>query len=253
MRTERPGFLVYYSIIDSLQEFTSEEKGVFLQAMCNYAREGTTPEFEDRGLRVLWRVAQNTLDKDAISYQDKCVKNKYNAYVSVQKRSFKKENPGEGTPIEGRDYLSFEDWLSQEDEEANTSDRQRPLTTVSEAERKGTNYNTNSNSNSNTNSNTNSNSNSNRQDVFAEFAGDDAELLQALRAFEEMRRRIRKPLSGRAKELALSKLETFQREQWVSILNQSVFNSWQGLFPLKEKETGRTTNPFLQMIQDGEA
>ena len=250
MTTERPGFLVYYSIMDSLEEFTAEDAGAFLRAMCDYARAGVVPEFEDRGLRVLWRVAQTTLDRDAASYQDKCLRNRYNGYVSAQKRAFKSEHPGEGSAVEGRDYLGFNDWVIENDT-AIVNDRQRPLTIVND---RGpitiqSQYNNNNNSNSNPNNNSNSNTITTKRDVFADFAGDDSELLQALRSFEEMRKKIKKPLSDRAKELTISKLQSFPSAQWIAILNQSVFNSWQGLFPLKSEK--QTDNIFLEMLNEG--
>lgn len=87
-----------------------------------------------------------------------------------------------------------------------------------------------------------------RENIFSDFAGEDAELLEALRSFEEMRKKIKKPLSDRAKEITLSKLQTFQRNQWIPILEQSVFNSWQGLFPLKTEK--QTDNIFLQILEE---
>lgn len=71
-----------------------------------------------------------------------------------------------------------------------------------------------------------------KQDVFSKFAGDDAELLNELREFEAMRRKIKKPLTERAKELLLKKLQEFPAHEWTLILQQSIRNSWQGIFPL---------------------
>lgn len=80
-------------------------------------------------------------------------------------------------------------------------------------------------------------------DLFAEFAAGDGELLEALRDFEQMRTRIRKPLTDKAKALLLGKLQKFPQAEWVEIINQSVLNSWQGIFPLKRDDapTGRRT------------
>lgn len=53
--------------------------------------------------------------------------------------------------------------------------------------------------------------------------------------YEEMRRRIRKPMTDQARIWAVAKLETIrtQGQDPSLVLEQSVFNSWQGLFPLK--------------------
>lgn len=75
-----------------------------------------------------------------------------------------------------------------------------------------------------------------KRDVFEEFAASDKELLKALRDFEQMRVKIKKPLTDRAKEMVIDKLKTFPPDQWVQILEQSVMHDWQGLFELKSEK-----------------
>ena len=55
-------------------------------------------------------------------------------------------------------------------------------------------------------------------------------------AFVEMRAKIRKPLTGTAKTLIFKRLEALRAEgnDPEAVLNQSVMNSWQGVFPLRE-------------------
>ena len=58
----------------------------------------------------------------------------------------------------------------------------------------------------------------------------------ALRGFEEMRRKMHKPLIDRAKKLITKKLEKLapgDEEMQIAILDQSVERGWQGVFPLK--------------------
>ena len=73
-----------------------------------------------------------------------------------------------------------------------------------------------------------------KRDVFAEFAGENQTLLAALRDYEAMRNKIRKPMTERARELAVLNLQKLgnSTEDRVAIVNQSVQNSWTGLFPL---------------------
>ena len=63
-------------------------------------------------------------------------------------------------------------------------------------------------------------------------------LHEALTAFEEMRKKIRKPLTERAKQLALSNLRKLStdEETQIAIVNQSVLNGWQAFYALKEEE-----------------
>lgn len=56
-------------------------------------------------------------------------------------------------------------------------------------------------------------------------------------AFVEMRKKIRKPLTERAGELIRNKLRQFQQdgEDPVAVLEQSIMNSWAGVFSVKER------------------
>ena len=59
--------------------------------------------------------------------------------------------------------------------------------------------------------------------------------LEAWTAYLEMRQKIRKPLTRVGAILAWGKLSEFQAQGHDprAVLEQSIFNSWQGLFPLK--------------------
>lgn len=77
-----------------------------------------------------------------------------------------------------------------------------------------------------------------KPDVFAEFAGDNTELLSALREFDKMRTSKKKPLTDRARKMLCDKLtKDFQPCEWVQVLEQSIFNTWQGIFPLTDSKT----------------
>ena len=54
--------------------------------------------------------------------------------------------------------------------------------------------------------------------------------------YKKMRVKIKKPMTDRAVELAVKKLETLKSEGYdpQQVLEQSILNSWQGLFPLKD-------------------
>lgn len=96
------------------------------------------------------------------------------------------------------------------------------------------------------------------RDAFADFSGEDAELLATLRDYAEMRTKIKKPMTERAKQLACTKLQELSggdRRTAIMIVEQSIANSWQGLFPLKRQEgfQQKTENPFLEMLREEES
>ena len=70
------------------------------------------------------------------------------------------------------------------------------------------------------------------------------ELNKAFKEYVEMRKKIKKPMTPRAINLAMNKLEklatndimeVFDADTAIKILEQSIFHSWQGLFKLKDE------------------
>lgn len=69
------------------------------------------------------------------------------------------------------------------------------------------------------------------------YTSDDS-LKSTIYEFIKMRKMIKKPLTDKALKLMLSKLDKMatSRSDKVAILNQSIMNSWQGIFELKESD-----------------
>ena len=67
---------------------------------------------------------------------------------------------------------------------------------------------------------------------------------EAWNEYKKMRVKIRKPMTPYAEKLALRKLEAFYHAGFDvnAILDQSIFNSWQGLFEVKDETSGRVTS-----------
>ena len=69
--------------------------------------------------------------------------------------------------------------------------------------------------------------------------------METLKAFEEMRKKIKKPLTDKARELIIKKLSNISNGNGdiaIKIMENSIENSWQGVFPLKN-ENSVATNP----------
>ena len=76
-----------------------------------------------------------------------------------------------------------------------------------------------------------------KADAFSVLAGDDAELLEALKDFENMRKSIKKPMTDRAKSMLVNKLQReFSPHLWIAVLEQSIKNCWLDVYPLKEHQ-----------------
>ena len=76
-----------------------------------------------------------------------------------------------------------------------------------------------------------------KKNTSASFVADD-DLNAAILDFVDFRKKIKKPMNERAIQLMINKLNQFSPmvEDQIEIINQSILNGWQGIYPLKEKE-----------------
>lgn len=90
------------------------------------------------------------------------------------------------------------------------------------------------------------------KDIYNKALDCSPEFAEALSAFEEMRKKIRKPLTEKAKQMILDKLSkmAMDEETQIKILNQSTMNSWQGVFPLSEDKGEKKGSSALQELYD---
>lgn len=79
------------------------------------------------------------------------------------------------------------------------------------------------------------------------------DLQNALKAFLQMRSFIKKPMTEYALKLMLKKLDEIGNadDTKIAILNQSITNNWQGIFPLKDGNTKHEKQPEKKYDQNG--
>lgn len=79
------------------------------------------------------------------------------------------------------------------------------------------------------------------------------DLQNALKAFLQMRSFIKKPMTEYALKLMLKKLDEIGNtdDTKIAILNQSITNNWQGIFPLKNEYTKQEKQPEKKYDQNG--
>lgn len=81
-------------------------------------------------------------------------------------------------------------------------------------------------------------------------------LTETLYEFEEMRKSIKKPMTDVARKRLIRELQKLAGEDvqlMIKILDQSILNSWAGVYPLKaNKPSGKVGgNPFADMLKGG--
>ena len=74
----------------------------------------------------------------------------------------------------------------------------------------------------------------------------DEELKNTIYDFIKMRKAIKKPLTTRGLELMIKKLYklTTNIDEQIEILNNSIMNNWQGIFPLKQEQKNNSKGNF---------
>ena len=75
----------------------------------------------------------------------------------------------------------------------------------------------------------------------------------ALSAFQDMRKRMRKPMTAYAVELLVQKLQKLAPDEagQIAILKQSIENGWTGVYPLKQTDRARKNNTLLNYDEKG--
>ena len=88
-----------------------------------------------------------------------------------------------------------------------------------------------------------------KADAFADFAKDDKEMLQLLRDFAEMRRKKNKPMTDRAKQMLVNKLESIPESERKKAVEDAILYSWSSVY-YEPKKDGKEITPVV--LEDGE-
>ena len=89
---ERPGVIIYFDALRTLEKMSPEAQGKFLMTCLKYGRDLTTPVFDGLSqadeirLETLWEQMQPRIDSDAQGWADGIMQKKYAGYCSAQDR-----------------------------------------------------------------------------------------------------------------------------------------------------------------------
>ena len=193
---------VYFDQIESWEALSDAERGRLLLAALKYAARGEPPEFSGNE-RYQWPQVRSQIDREKQSYLQKVKQCSDAGKASAESRG------------------------NYQRPSTTVNDRQRPLIKEQEQNQEQEQEQRNKEK---------------KADAFREFAGENADLLKALREFSSMRSQIKKPLTAAAQTRLLSKLKTFQESEWIPILNQSVDHCWQDIYALKTEASPAPAN-----------
>ncbi len=90
-KKERPGVVMRFDWIRTLEKMSPEAQGSFLVACLRYGKDLTTPAFDGFStedairLETLWEQAQPQIDSDAQGWADGIIQKKYARYCGLCK------------------------------------------------------------------------------------------------------------------------------------------------------------------------
>lgn len=207
---ERDSFVFYRSFAESLNELSDEEKLATLNMIIEYGLNGET--LETKGVpRALFLLIKPQLDANNKRYSNGKKGGRSTEEEPTETREETEEKPRENRTV--------------------TKTEPKPNLTVTESE-------PNENVNVNENVNDNDNVNAERKKIKKERApySDDPELDKAIRDFIDDRKKRRKPMTERAIELfiaRLNKLSSSVPEQ-IALINSAIEHGWQTVYPSRD-------------------
>lgn len=72
------GVIMYYDLLEQLNDFTDEQFGKLTRALLKYDKDGIMPEFNDVQLKLAFQMLKPSIDRNKEDYLSKCEKNREN-------------------------------------------------------------------------------------------------------------------------------------------------------------------------------
>lgn len=226
---ERDSIVFYRSFYEAIKNLPPEEFKKCAMALMEYGLNGNEPETE--GIeRTVYIMAKPQIDKNNQRYTN-------------GKNGGRKTNQTE------------------------TEQKSKRNQTETKTEKVKPNDNDNVNVNDNVNENVNVNENDNGKKEKGAKAPKkksganapvyfplDHELDEAFRGFIDMRKQIKKPMTTRAVEMMINKINSIgDNNRAIECLNESTLHCWQTIYPEREKARGepeKSGNPFMDIYNE---
>ena len=243
MESERKAFSFYRSYYEASKDLpTKEDQADFLMAICSYIFDGVEPEITGVA-SAMFKLAKPNLDTSIkrASVGQTGGKSKANAKQNDSKPEANAKQNGSKPEANDKqtasndeanpkryminDYMindyMINDQVINDKEKINKKEKQRTTSAVAVAKK-----------------------------LISDFAGDDKDLEAALNDFLSMRKKIKKPMTDRALQQRLKKLQELSggdQQKAAAIVDQTVNHCWQDFYPLKD---GNDKNMTAQETDD---
>jgi len=200
----KKGFLLYCDQLDFVNDLSMEQKGFLLTAIYNYACFGTVDDIQDLTTKVVFKIIKSSIERDTQKYNKKCECNRINGLHGGRPKKQKVETETQQNPKEPNG-------LNEKPSEPKKPDIDKDKEID--------------------------------KDTKKEFFLPDWLLRESFDAFIEMRKKVKAPLTDKARDMLIGKLEEFRGKGYDPnlILNESTMNNWKGVFEPKTKPTFHNT------------
>ena len=212
--------LFHLDDLEALEPYSDAERGRLLTALLRYGKTGELEKISGNE-RFIFPMMKARIDREIQNYEERCATNAKNGKnggapkgnQNARRKQSKTSETAENNPTVKKTTETTEGLKNKRNKPTETETETK---TETETETEG--------------------KIKTKQNIFAAYAAGDMNLLAALQGFEEMRIKIKKPMTDRAKTLLLGELQKLSanRDEQIEILNQSVARCWQGVFPLKD-------------------
>ena len=212
-------FVFYRSFAEALKELPAEEYKEIMTAIADYALDGVMPENLSPTCKCAFILCKPQIDANL-------------AKREAGKRGGEAKQTAANESKAGAEAKQIEAEPKQSEAPCKQNEAEPKQ---SEADGKHSEANVNVNANANVKEKPSKEGKKKNAEL---FGLDDPALLAAVKDYERHRQKIKAPLTERALDLALKKLEEMapgNTAEKIKIINQSILNGWKGLFPLKDE------------------
>ena len=235
------GFYLYIDYIDKLKRLTDEQVGKLIRALLEYKATGNEPDIDDSAVGIAFDVIRVDIDKQAEKYQKRAEAGRKGGSKQTEvEESIEKQNEANGS--------------NAKQTEANGSNDKQTEAEESNAKHKKENKKENKKEKENEIENTKEKTKKEKTPDAAVAALPVADSVRLrFQAFVNMRKAIKKPMTGNAVDLLYGRLQRLSTDPdtQCAILEQSIRNSWQDVYPLKVdgQARARPENKLDQKLQ----
>lgn len=209
-------FKFFSSYLEAACELNARDRGDFLFAVCQYGINGEEVPLK-KSLRPLWIAIKPNIDNSR----------KYQSSGEKGGRPKKAPLQNSESPLSENEKPDKDKDMDKDKEMEVEEDKDREISADAASASTLPTF-----------------------DIFADFSNGDSELLQALRAYDQMRREKRKTLTDTMRRSLCQQLDDeFQPCEWVEIVKQATRQGWLKFYPL-DKDKPTTTPPLEESSSD---